>query len=155
MLSKYNKLRDFYKENREVLNKETDAIKIMNYLFDIKNHIVGLIELNKIEERKQAFLHDNEKLEGEYIVELANEYGIKINPRTKNYLLTKNVFMNTEEGCGKTKPTQKCFEIVEDIQESIRDIYSNKVKEEIEYQLRLLNDRIDIAYSEFKKYIRR
>ena len=48
MFTKYNELRELYKENREILMQH-DGVKMMNYLFDIKNTLVGLLEKNEIE----------------------------------------------------------------------------------------------------------
>ena len=53
--------------------------------------------------------------------------------------------MNSETGEGKRAPSQKCFEIVEELQDFLKDKYSNKVEEELNYQLNLLNDKIKVA----------
>ena len=68
-LQKYKELMNLYKENREVLNNKCDGLKVCNYLFDIKNNIVGLIEDNKIEELKKDFIYNNHKLDEETIIQ--------------------------------------------------------------------------------------
>ena len=88
-LEKYKELMNLYKENREVLNTKCDGLKVCNYLFDIKNNIVGLIEDNKIEE----------------------------------------------------------------LQDFLKDKYSNKVEEELNYQLQLLNDKIKVTNDLFKSVL--
>ena len=152
-LKKYKELMNLYKENREVLNTKCDGLKLCNYLFDIKNNIIGLIEDNKIEELKKDFIYNNSKLDGENIVQLAEDYNFKINARTKGYLLKQDVFMNSETGEGKRAPSQMCFKIVEELQNFLKDKYSNKVEEELNYQLKLLNDKIKVVNDLFKSVL--
>ena len=152
-LQKYKELMNLYKENREILNSKCDGLKLCNYLFDIKNNIIGLMEDNKTEELKKDFIYKNHKLDGKSIVELAEDYNFKINARTKGYLLKQDVFMNSESGEGKRAPSQKCFEIVEELQNFLKDKYFNKVEEELNYQLQLLNDKIKVANDLFKSVL--
>ena len=153
MLKKYNELRELYKANREVLNKEADGIKLMNYVFDTKNYLVGLIEENKIEGYKQDFIYNNHKLEGVHIVELCDEYGINIPTRTRGALLKNGIYMNSESGQGKKKPTQKMFELVEYIQCELKDRYHNYVQEDIDRTTDTLNKQIDTVMEIFNKVL--
>ena len=152
-LQKYKELMNLYKENREVLNSKCDALKVCNYLFDIKNNIIGLIEDNKTEELKKDFIYKNHKLDGKTIVQLAEDYNFKINARTKGYLLRQDVFMNSDIGEGKRAPSQKCVEIVGELRYFLKDKYHNKVEEELNYQLQLLNDKIKVANDLFKSVL--
>ena len=153
MLTRYNKLRELYKANKEVLDKEVDGIKLMNYVFDTKNYLVGLIEENKVEGYKQDFIYNNHKLEGVYIVELCDEYGIDIPTRTRGALLKNGIYMNSESGNGTKKPTQKMFELVEHIQYELKNRYHNYVQEDIDRNTETLNKQIDTVMEIFNKVL--
>ena len=153
MLTRYNKLRELYKANKEVLDKEVDGIKLMNYVFDTKNYLVGLNEENKVEGYKQDFIYNNHKLEGVYIVELCDEYNINIPARTRGALLNNGIYMNSESGQGTKKPTQKMFELVEHIQYELKDKYHNYVQEDIDRTIDNLNKQIDTVMEIFKKVL--
>ena len=153
MLTRYNKLRELYKANKEVLDKEVDGIKLMNYVFDTKNYLVGLIEENKVEGYKQDFIYNNHKLEGVYIVELCDEYGIDIPTRTRGALLKNGIYMNSESGNGTKKPTQKMFELVEHIQYELKNRYHNYVQEDIDRNTETLNRQIDTVIEIFNKVL--
>ena len=153
MLKKYNELRELYKANKEVLDKEVDGIKLMNYVFDTKNYLVGLIEENKIEWYKQDFIYNNHKLEGVYIVELCDEYDINIQTRTRGALLKNGIYMNSESGNGTKKPTQKMFELVEHIQYELKNRYHNYVQEDIDRNTETLNRQIDTVMEIFNKVL--
>ena len=153
MLKKYNELRELYKANKEVLDKEVDGIKLMNYVFDTKNYLVGLIEENKVEGYKQDFIYNNHKLEGVYIVELCDEYDINIPTRTRGALLNNSIYMNSESGQGKKKPTQKMFELVERIQYELKNRYHNYVQEDIDRNIETLNKQIDTVMEIFNKVL--
>ena len=153
MLTRYNKLRELYKANKEVLDKEVDGIKLMNYVFDTKNYLVGLNEENKVEGYKQDFIYNNHKLEGVYIVELCDEYDINIPARTRGALLNNGIYMNSESGQGTKKPTQKMFELVEHIQYELKDKYHNYVQEDIDRTIDNLNKQIDTVMEIFKKVL--
>ena len=153
MLTRYNELRGLYKANKEVLDKEADGIKLMNYVFDTKNYLVGLNEENKIEGYKQDFIYNNSKLEGVYIVELCDEYNINIPTRTRGALLNNGIYMNSENGQGKKKPTQKMFELVEHIQCELKDKYHNYVQEDIDRTIDNLNKQIETVMEIFKKVL--
>ena len=66
-LKKYKELMNLYKENREILNNKCDGLKLCNYLFDIKNNIIGLMEDNKKEEIKKP---DNSKKDHDIVEDL-------------------------------------------------------------------------------------
>ena len=151
MLKKYNELRELYKANKEVLDKEVDGIKLMNYVFDTKNYLVGLTEENKVEGYKQDFIYNNHKLEGMYIVELCDEYNINIPARTRGALLNNGIYMNSESGNGTKKPTQKMFELVEHIQCELKDRYHNYIQEDIDRNIETLNRQIDTVMEIFNK----
>ena len=153
MLKKYNELRELYKANKEVLDKEVDGIKLMNYVFDTKNYLVGLNEENKVEGYKQDFIYNNHKLEGVYIVELCDEYDINIPTRTRGALLNNSIYMNSESGQGKKKPTQKMFELVEHIQYELKNRYHNYVQEDIDRNIDTLNKQIDTVAEIFNKVL--
>ena len=153
MLKKYNELRELYKANKEVLDKEVDGIKLMNYVFDTKNYLVGLIEENKVEGYKQDFIYNNHKLEGVYIVELCDEYDINIPTRTRGALLNNSIYMNSESGQGKKKPTQKMFELVERIQYELKNRYHNYVQEDIDRNIETLKKQIDTVMDIFNKVL--
>ena len=153
MLKKYNELRELYKANKEVLDKEADGIKLMNYVFDTKNYLVGLIEENKVEGYKQDFIYNNHKLEGVYIVELCDEYNINIPTRTRGALLKNSIYMNSESGSGAKKPTQKMFELVEYIQYELKNRYHNYVQEDIDRNIDTLNKQIDTVMEIFNKVL--
>ena len=153
MLTKYNELRELYKANKEVLDKEVDGIKLMNYVFDTKNYLVGLIEENKVEGYKQDFIYNNHKLEGVYIVELCDEYDINIPTRTRGALLKNGIYMNSESGTGTKKPTQKMFELVERIQYELKDRYHNYIQEDIDRNTETLNRQIDTVMEIFNKVL--
>ena len=152
-LQKYKELMNLYKENREILNRKCDGLKLCNYLFDIKNNIVGLMEDNKTEELKKDFIYKNKKLDGKTIVELAEDYDFKINSRTKGYLLKQDVFMNSDIGEGKRAPSQKCFDIVGELRYFLKDKYHNKVEEELKCQLELLDVKIKVVDELFKSVL--
>lgn len=152
MFKKYNELRELYKENREILIQH-DGVKMMNYLFDIKNTLVGLLEKNEIEKDKQDFIFNNKEIPGEFIAQLADEYGIKIHARTKGYLQNKCYRINSNHGSGKTAPTQKTFEAIEEIQKICKERYKNNIEEDIKFYEEILNDKIEIAKGIFKKII--
>ena len=151
MLTRYNELRELYKANKEVLDKEVDGIKLMNYVFDTKNYLVGLTEENKVEGYKQDFIYNNHKLEGMYIVELCDEYNINIPARTRGALLNNGIYMNSESGNGTKKPTQKMFELVEHIQCELKDRYHNYIQEDIDRNIETLNRQIDTVMEIFNK----
>ena len=153
MLKKYNELRELYKANKEVLDKEVDGIKLMNYVFDTKNYLVGLTEENKVEGYKQDFIYNNHKLEGVYIVELCDEYDINIPTRTRGALLNNGIYMNSESGNGTKKPTQKMFELVEHIQCELKDRYHNYIQEDIDRNIETLNRQIDTVMEIFNKVL--
>ena len=153
MLKKYNELRELYKANKEALNEEVDGIKLMNYVFDTKNYLVGLIEENKVEGYKQDFIYNNHKLEGVYIVELCDEYNINIPTRTRGALLKNGIYMNSESGSGAKKPTQKMFELVERIQYELKDKYHNYIQEDIDRTTDTLNKQIDTVMNIFNKVL--
>lgn len=153
MLTRYNELRELYKANKEVLDNEVDGIKLMNYVFDTKNYLVGLIEENKVEGYKQDFIYNNHKLEGVYIVELCDEYGINIPTRTRGALLKNGIYMNSESGTGTKKPTQKMFELVERIQYELKDRYHNYIQEDIDRNTETLNKQIDTVMEIFNKVL--
>ena len=132
---------------------EHDGVKLMNYLFDIKNKLVDLMEQKEIEEAKYNFIFHNEELEGEFIVQLIDEYKIKIHARTKGYLKDKCYKMNSEHGSGKTPPTQKTFETIEFIQSVCRQFYHNDINSQIEYYEKLLNDKIKITQNLFNEIL--
>ena len=148
MLTRYNELRELYKANKEV-----DGIKLMNYVFDTKNYLVGLIEENKVEGYKQDFIYNNHKLEGVYIVELCDKYGINIPTRTRGALLKNGIYMNSESGTGTKKPTQKMFELVERIQYELKDKYHNYIQEDIDRNTETLNRQIDTVIEIFNKVL--
>ena len=152
MFTRYNELRELYKENREILNQH-DGVKMMNYLFDIKNTLVGLLEKNEIEKDKYEFIFNNKEIPGEFIVQLADEYGIKIHARTKGYLLNKCYIINSEHGSGETAPTQKTFEKIKEIQKICKERYKNNIEEDIKFYEQILNDKIKTAEEIFKKII--
>lgn len=152
MFKRYYELRELYKENREILN-QYDGVKMMNYLFDIKNTLIGLLEKNEIEKDKQDFIFDNKEISGEIIVQLIDEYGIKIHARTKGYLLNKCYRINNEHGSGKTAPTQKTFETIEEIQKICKEKYKNNIEEDIKFYEGILNDKIKITEGIFKQII--
>ena len=153
MLEKYNELRKLYKANKEVLDKEADGIKLMNYVFDTKNYLVGLNEENKVEGYKQDFIYNNHKLEGVYIVELCDEYNMKRPTRTGGALLKNGIYMNSESGNGTKKPTQKMFELVERIQYELKDKYHNYIQEDIDRNAETLNRQIDTVMEIFNKVL--
>ena len=153
MLTRYNELRELYKANKEVLDKEVDGIKLMNYVFDTKNYLVGLNEENKVEGYKQDFIYNNHKLEGMYIVELCDEYDINIPTRTRGALLNNGIYMNSESGNGTKKPTQKMFELVERIQYELKDRYHNYIQEDIDRNTETLNRQIDTVMEIFNKVL--
>ena len=153
MFEKYNELRELYKANKEILNKEADGIKLMNYVFDTKNYLVGLNEENKVEGYKQDFIYNNHKLEGVYIVELCDEYDINIPTRTRGALLKNGIYMNSESGNGIKKPTQKMFELVEYIQCELKDRYHNYIQEDIDRTIDTLNKQIDTVMEIFAKVL--
>ena len=153
MLTRYNELRELYKANKEVLDKEVDGIKLMNYVFDTKNYLVGLNEENKVEGYKQDFIYNNHKLEGVYIVELCDEYDINIPTRTRGALLNNGIYMNSESGNGTKKPTQKMFELVEHIQCELKDRYHNYIQEDIDRNTETLNRQIDTVMEIFNKVL--
>ena len=153
MLTRYNELRELYKANKEVLDKEVDGIKLMNYVFDTKNYLVGLTEENKVEGYKQDFIYNNHKLEGVYIVELCDEYDINIPTRTRGALLKNGIYMNSESGNGTKKPTQKMFKLVEHIQDELKDKYHNYIQEDVDRNIETLNRQIDTVMEIFNKVL--
>lgn len=152
MFKRYNELRELYKENREILIQH-DGVKMMNYLFDIKNTLVGLLEKNEIEKDKQDFIFRDKEIPGEFIVQLADEYEIKIHARTKGYLLNKCYRINSEHGSGKTAPTQKTFEAIEEIQKICKERYKNNIEDDINFYEKILNDKVGVAKEIFKQII--
>ena len=152
MFTKYNELRELYKENREILMQH-DGVKMMNYLFDIKNTLVGLLEKNEIEKEKYEFIFHDKEIPGEFIIQLIDEYEIKVHARTKGYLQNKCYRINSVHGSGKTAPTQKTFETIEEIQKICKEKYKNNIEDNIKFYEKILNDKIEIAEKIFKQII--